>query len=157
MKTAKREIVSGGPLNDAPDHYMITVSLEGELEREWKFVRKPDGTYWEVAAIDLFPRSGGTLRIDLGNQIIDAKALSLCEQYYSQVREAAAAKLRVLGLRRLVGTNPQAYELRLYDMTEETRGYFQTTRYGTEEEVRAILKVGKLSEGQIEFYFARAS
>lgn len=95
MKTAKREIITGGPLAEAPDHYMVTVRVEGDNEREWKFVRVPDGTFWEVAATDIFPRTGGLLRVDLGNQIVDTKALRLCERHYMSLREAEAAKEKV--------------------------------------------------------------
>ncbi|MGA2855229.1 MAG: hypothetical protein ABSE40_00080 [Candidatus Sulfotelmatobacter sp.] len=157
MEAATRcEIISGGPLTDAPDHYMITVRLEGDDEREWTFVRKPDGTYWEVVGTDLFPRTGGILRVDLGDQIVDPKALALCERHYGQIRDAETARLKVLGLRKVRNTEPQKYELRLFDTAEETRGYFQTTRYGTEEEIRAMMKDGGLPEGQIDFYLGQA-
>jgi hypothetical protein len=157
MEAAKQEIIRGGELLDAPGRYMITITLEGDHEREWKFVRKPDGSYWQVASTDLFPRTGGILRVDLGDEIVDPKALSLCETYYLQIRKAETATVRVLGLRKLLNTNPQKYELRLHDAANEIRGYFQTTRYGTEGEIRAMLKDGGLTDGQIEFYFARAS
>ena len=97
METTKREITSGGPLNDAPDHYKITVRLEGDDEHGWEFVRKPDGTYWEVAVTDLFPRTGGTLAVHLGNQIVGAKELEFCERHYRHIREAEAATIKILG------------------------------------------------------------
>lgn len=156
METTKREIVTGGPLAEAPDYYMITVKLEGDDEREWKFVRRPDGTYWEVVRTDSFPRTGGLLRVDLGDQILDPMALRLCEQHYTNLREAEAATVKVMGLRKLANTQPQRYELFLYDTAEKTRGYVMTTKYGTEEEIRAMLKNGGMIEGQIEFYFAQA-
>jgi len=151
METTKREIIKGAPIRDAPGHYRIIVTIEDDNERSWDVVRKPDGTYWDVASVDICP-----LRIALGDQIVDAKALRLCEQNYRQLREAEAATLKVLGLRKVPGTDPQKYELRLYDAEEKTRGYFQTTKYGTEEEIRAMLNDGGLTEGQIEFYLARA-
>jgi hypothetical protein len=46
----------------------------------------------EVAAVDLFPRSGGIMRIDLGDQIQNQKTLAQCE-YYSQLKQKAEEKV----------------------------------------------------------------
>jgi hypothetical protein len=81
-----RRFVKGGELLDHPGWWKIDEEIEGETEH-WSFVRKPDGTYWEVAAIDLFPRSGGTMRVDIGDQITNAKLAAQCEEYYVQLRQ----------------------------------------------------------------------
>ena len=146
-----REFTTGGPIEGAPGHYIFTVTVEGDDEREWKFVRKPDGTYWDVASTDLCP-----FRVFLGDQIVDAKALRLCERHYARIREAEAATVKVLDLRKLANTEPQRYELCFYDTAEQTRGYVQTTRYGTEAEIREMLKRGGMPEGRIDFHFLRA-
>jgi hypothetical protein len=54
-----KRFVKGGELLDHPGWWKIDEEIEGASEH-WSFVRKPDGTYWEVAAVDLFPQSGGT-------------------------------------------------------------------------------------------------
>src|SRR6266403_398407 len=81
--------VSGGELQDWPGYWKITGRIEGESD-SWSIVRKPDGTYWEVAAMDFFPRTGGSLRVDLGDQILDPKKLALCEEYYDQLQQKLA-------------------------------------------------------------------
>jgi hypothetical protein len=157
MEITKREILTGGPLVDAPGHYRIIVTVEGDDEHAFDVVRKPDGTFWKVARVDLFPKTGGMLRIDLGEQIVEPKALQFCEQHFKQLKEAEAATLKVLVLRRVPESDPQRYELQYNDTNEKTHGYFHSTEYGTEEEIRSMLKNGGLTEGQIEFYFAKAS
>ena len=65
---------------------------------------------------------------------------------------------RVLGLRKTATTEPeQEYELVLKDLENKKTGYTQTTKYGTEGEVRTILKDGGLTEAQIDYYFTRAA
>lgn len=49
-----------------------------------------DGTYWHVAATDLFPRTGGTMKVTPGDQITDPKTVALCEDYYTQLQKKAA-------------------------------------------------------------------
>lgn len=151
MEPVKRKAITGGTLTDAPDHYAVTVADEGDSEPEWIFVRKPDGTYWDVVAFDFFHRT------TLGKQIVDSDLLSLCEEYYEQSLPAETRTLKVLGMRKLLSTDPQQYALCLYDTAEQTRAYFLTTQFGTEEELRTLLTSGGLTEGQIELYFARAS
>src|SRR5437868_2929105 len=87
----KRAVLSGGELRDYPGHWKITLRLDGE-EGEWSVVRKPDGTYWEVAGIHIFPSSGETLRIDIGAQILDQKKLGECETRYIQLQEKLAER-----------------------------------------------------------------
>jgi hypothetical protein len=62
----------------------------------------------------------------------------------------------VLSLRIIPNTNPQQYELGLHDSENEKPGYEKNTEYGTEEQVRAMLKNGGLSDAQIDLYFAGA-
>jgi len=81
-----KRFVKGGELQDHPGWWKIDEEVEGESEH-WSYVRKPDGTYWEVAAVDLFPRSGGTMHVDLGDQITHPKLLTQCEEYYAQLRQ----------------------------------------------------------------------
>jgi hypothetical protein len=50
-------MLTGGELRDHPG-WKIDGRIEGESDH-WSVVRKPDGTYWEVVAVDLFPRTGG--------------------------------------------------------------------------------------------------
>jgi hypothetical protein len=85
----KRVIVKGGELEGHPGCWKIIETVEGESD-SWMFVRKPDGTYWEVASVDYFPRTGGAIRIDIGDQILDRKLLAQCQEYYSQLRQKAA-------------------------------------------------------------------
>ena len=83
MDSDKRFMLKGGELRDYPGWWKIDEGIEGESEH-WSFVRKPDGTYWEVVAVDLFPRTGGTMRVDLGDQIKDPKLIAQCEEYLAQ-------------------------------------------------------------------------
>jgi hypothetical protein len=156
LETTKRTILTSAEIRDLPGHYKITVTVEGDDDREWSVIRKPDGTYWEYMGCDIFPRSGGILRVDIGDQIVDKKALALCEENYKQVRESLAAKLRVLGLIKVSNTDPQQYELRLHDSENKKPGYVWTTEYGTEDEIRAMLKNGGMTPGQIDLYLSRA-
>jgi hypothetical protein len=57
LNDTKRLILTGSELRDHPGWWKIDGRMKDESQR-WSFVRKPDGTYWEVAAVDLFPRSG---------------------------------------------------------------------------------------------------
>jgi hypothetical protein len=59
--------------------------MEGK-EGEFFVVRKPDGTYWEVAAEHLVPRSGGTYCVDLGEQVVEEKRLAQCRDFYTQLQ-----------------------------------------------------------------------
>jgi len=87
----RRETVSGGELLDYPGHWKITGRVEGESD-SWSIVRKPDGTFWEVAGTHFFPPTGGNVRIDLGDQILDAKRLALCDDYYDQLKQKLEEK-----------------------------------------------------------------
>jgi hypothetical protein len=87
----KREILMGGELLDYPGCWKITVTIEGE-SGEWSVFRKPDGTYWSVAGVHIFPPGGGTLHIDIGDQIVDEKELAQCDACYTRLQEKAAGQ-----------------------------------------------------------------
>jgi len=64
---------------------------------------------------------------------------------------------QVLGIRKTPRTEPeQEYELRLRDKENNRPGYIQTTEYGTEVEVRTMLKDGGMTDAQIDVLFATA-
>lgn len=92
METTKRLKFRGSYPVDHPGWWVLEASVEGESETR-SVVRKPDGTYWQVASMDLFPRSGGTLHIELGDQITDAKFLAQCWEYYVQFKQKEADDL----------------------------------------------------------------
>jgi hypothetical protein len=61
-------------------------SLNRRIEDEsdgWSVVREPEGSWWYVANTDIFPRAGGILRVNLGDQITDQNVLDQCERYFS--------------------------------------------------------------------------
>jgi len=62
----------------------------------------------------------------------------------------------VLRLAKIAKTDPQEYELRLYDSRKEQLGYVGTTHYGTENELRVILEVIGMSKMTIGLLFTRA-
>src|SRR5882762_1441337 len=75
MDTTKRLVLTGGELRDHPGYWKIDGRIEGESE-QWSVVRKPDGTYWEVAGFHIFPPNSAALtRIDIGDQILDPKTI----------------------------------------------------------------------------------
>jgi hypothetical protein len=93
METTKRLLLTGGELIENPGWWKIDGRVEGESDH-WSVVRKPDGTWWYVAAVDLFPRTGGIARIDLGDQIADAKVIDQCEEYFSQLQRKLEEMLK---------------------------------------------------------------
>jgi hypothetical protein len=79
-------------LKNDPNHWLLTEL--GEDGRDGgKALRKPDGTYWEVAAVHIFPPGGGEYRIDIGNQISDRDMVHQLESFYLQAREKIDAGL----------------------------------------------------------------
>jgi hypothetical protein len=62
----------------------------------------------------------------------------------------------VRGLGKVNNSNPQKFELWLTDPKNEKDGYLFTTKYGTEPEVRAILKEAGLPEAAIDKLFGQA-
>ena len=89
MNTTERLVLTGGELRDHPGWWKIDGRIEGDSEH-WSVIRKPDGTYWEVAGVNIFPPHGEALvRIDIGDQIHDAKTIAQCEEYFCQLQKAA--------------------------------------------------------------------
>ena len=43
--------------------------------------------FWASAATDIFPRSGGDLKVTLAEQITDEKRLSVCRDFYAQLKK----------------------------------------------------------------------
>jgi hypothetical protein len=64
---------------------------------------------------------------------------------------------QVLGLRKVPDTDPQEYELRLKDKENTKPGYIGRMEYGTEAEVRVMLRDGGMSESDIERLFKQAA
>lgn len=93
MGASKQVFQGGGELADYPGWYKIDGGSETE-PRSWSVVRKPDGSWWWVAAHHIFPPDGGNLRIDLGDQITDDDMLRQCEENYRQLLEKIDAKKR---------------------------------------------------------------
>jgi len=68
----------------------------------------------------------------------------------------------MITLRRLTkipNTDPQEYEIAWHDSEKAAMrsGYVQNTERHTEEEIRAMLKNGGMTDGEIEVYLVRAS
>ena len=70
-------------LRDQPDHWLIT-NFDKQGRDTWRVLRKPDGTFWYVKAMHLFPPSGGTLQVDTGDQVTDEDFLTSLESYYNE-------------------------------------------------------------------------
>lgn len=72
MKTT--DIIVVARFIDEPEWWKITATSDGR--ETWSVIRKPDRTFWNVVGINVFP-----LKIDLGEQIFDEKAVALFESY----------------------------------------------------------------------------
>lgn len=92
----RQVMVKGGELEGHPDWWQIVETVVDGSSGSWMFLRRPDGTFWEVASVDYFPRTGGNVRIDIGDQILDRRLLDRCREYYSRLqangRKRAAMK-----------------------------------------------------------------
>jgi hypothetical protein len=64
---------------------------------------------------------------------------------------------QVMGLRKIEGTEPQEFEIRLKDKKNTKPGYLMTTDSGTEPELRARLKESGMHEPDIGRLFKQAS
>jgi hypothetical protein len=64
---------------------------------------------------------------------------------------------QVFGLRKVPDTDPQEYELRLKDKENMKPGYIGRMEYGTEAEVRVMLKDGGMSESDVDRLFKQAA
>jgi hypothetical protein len=91
VETPKQLFQGGGELADYPGWYKIDGGTETE-PRTWSVVRKPDGTWWWVTAHHIFPTTGGSLRIELGDQITDDNMLSQCDEHFRQLLEKIEEK-----------------------------------------------------------------
>jgi hypothetical protein len=86
MKDKKRIKITGGELRDNPGYWKIDGQYEGEVEK-WSFVRKPDGSIWDVARVDLFPPDGQALaRITISDQVTDEDIIAEVENHYQSLR-----------------------------------------------------------------------
>lgn len=86
MGTTKRLMLTGGELIENPGYWKIDARVKGESDH-WSVVRKPDGSWWYVAATHIFPPGGPLVRVDLGHQITDTKVMDQCEEYFSQMQQ----------------------------------------------------------------------
>jgi hypothetical protein len=66
MDTTERLLLTGGELIENLGYWKIDGRVEGESDH-WSIVRKPEGSWWYVAATHIAPPGGGTLRVDLGD------------------------------------------------------------------------------------------
>jgi len=108
MDTTKRLVLTGGELRDHPGYWKIDGRIEGESE-QWSVVRKPDGTYWEVAGFHIFPPNSAALtRIDIGDQILDLRA---CAEHglLSALPEETITACRAELLNPLMSLGPTAW------------------------------------------------
>jgi len=64
---------------------------------------------------------------------------------------------KVLGLTKIAKTDPQLYELRLYDSSKQERpGYVGTSDCGTEDQVRVILEMLGMPKSEIDYLIMTA-
>ena len=91
MSANKRLILTGGELKDHPGWWKVDGRLEGESEH-WSFLRKPDGTFWEVAGVHIFPPGGPLVRIDVGGQVTKPGTITQCSEYYAQLQSTLAER-----------------------------------------------------------------
>jgi hypothetical protein len=87
----KRVLIRGGELRDNPGWYKIDGRIEDEAD-SWSAVRKPDGTWWWVAATHIFPPGGGDVRIDIGEEVKETKTLAQLNQHYVELLEKLEEK-----------------------------------------------------------------
>jgi hypothetical protein len=81
-----RENVRLGELLDYPGFWKLNAYRDdGKLL--WMAVRKPDGTYWSVAAEHFGPPGGGTLRVELGEEITSEEKVLRYETMYVAAQE----------------------------------------------------------------------
>ena len=82
---AKRKIIWSGEFKDAPGVWKMDIAIEGE-QGHWSVVRKLDGTWWYVSAMQ-----GGIpglpVRVELGEQISDPKAIAELEEQLAQAKK----------------------------------------------------------------------
>jgi hypothetical protein len=84
----KRLILRGGEVRGYPGCWKVSGRREDESD-EWSVLRGSDGIFWEIAGVHYFPPSGETVRIEIGDQILDRGIIGACEGYYSQLHQKA--------------------------------------------------------------------
>lgn len=62
----------------------------------------------------------------------------------------------VIGLVKTGTTEPQKFTLVLKDLENTTKGYTQTTKHGTESQLRELLKESGMSDAKINDAFSQA-
>jgi hypothetical protein len=83
-QTANREQpwnIKAGRLINYPGCWIVSGS--NASGKSWSCFRKEDGTFWEVVREDLF-----TLKVELGNEVTDAKFLTSLREYYVEWQQA---------------------------------------------------------------------
>jgi hypothetical protein len=93
VDTTKRLMLTGGELIETLGYWKIDGRVDGESDH-WSVGRKPDGSWWYVAATHIFPPCGPLVRVDLGDQITDAKVIDQCEEYFAQMQQKLAGTRR---------------------------------------------------------------
>lgn len=87
---------------------------------------------------------------------MDSKLGTAIGEEYNSKREKEKTMYPVRGLRKVNNSNPQKFELWLTDPKNRKDGYMFTTKYGTEPEVRAMLKEAGVPEADIDKLFRQA-
>jgi hypothetical protein len=104
METTNRRLITWcGEFKDAPGFWKIDGYVEGE-SGHWSVVRKPDGTWWYVAATHIAPPGGPALRVDLDDQITDPKIIAQCEEHLAQHQKKLKEMMREGDRVRLIKT-----------------------------------------------------
>lgn len=67
--------------------------------------------------------------------------------------------VKVVGVRKADNENPPHFELQYLDLEKKQneKGYFLTTKYGSETQLRELLKSGGVSDVEIDAYFRNAT
>ncbi len=83
---AKRECIRVARVREHPDHWVLT-KVDADGLDLWRVLRKPDGTFWQVAATHILPPTGGLVQFELGDEIKDAKIIRDLESVYVKAEE----------------------------------------------------------------------
>jgi hypothetical protein len=110
----KREELKCGMLVDHPGHWMMSGTRT--KDNDYSFVEcwsEAGGTYWQVASMDFFPRSGSTVKSEIGDQIVDTKALAYCEGCYAQWLEKSEEQVSGVESGVMEGNAPARFRIRV--------------------------------------------
>lgn len=78
--------IRAGTPSDYPGCWIVSgTNASGD---SWSIFRKEDGTYWEIVREDYFPRSGGTLHVDLGERVTDVTRIRQLSEFYLEWLQA---------------------------------------------------------------------